>query len=501
MSTSPRVLFLALDAASKDVVLPWVEADELPTLRALRDSSAWGVTSNAPGLYTGSVWPTLWTGVSPGRHGCYYGEQLVPGTYEITDFLGDAVKREPFWNTLGRAGRRLCLFDVPKAPLCPDVNGLQIVDWGTHDADVLACSSPTSLIAELHARHGASPFRRCDWVMDGPDPERTLRDQLLARIACKTAIAEDLLGRGSWDLFMAAFGDSHCVGHQCWHLHDPSHPRYDAALAAALGDPVREVYGALDASLGRLLGYAGPDTTVIVLLSHGMAAHYDATYVLDDVLRRLEGEAPSVSRRVLDQARRAWKRLPLRFTESFRTLAQRIDRAPDASDRSSRRCFAVPTNANCAGIRLNLVGREPDGRLRPGPEAEAFCARLIAELHELVEPVSGRPLVKEVLRAAEVFPGEHSGDLPDLLVRWHRDGPIAGAASDRIGRIVRPDTSTRRTGDHRPEGLFFVRGPGIVPGAVRETVRAEDFAPTMAALLGVELADVDGRVLGVCGGR
>jgi predicted AlkP superfamily phosphohydrolase/phosphomutase len=329
--------------------------------------------------------------------------------------------------------------------------------------------------------------------MDGPAPERTLRDQLLARIAQKTAIAEELLAREPWDLFMTAFGDSHCVGHQCWHLHDPGHPRHDPALVAALGDPVRDVYRALDAGLGRLLGHVAADTTVIVVLSHGMAAHYDATYLLDDVLRRLEGQPAPVSRRLLDRTRRAWKRLPLGFTERFTGLAQRVDRAPDAADRSRRRCFAVPTNANCAGIRLNLVGREPSGILHPGPDADAFCSRLAADLHELVDPTSGRPLVKEVLRTAEVFPGEHSSDLPDLLVRWHRDTPISGVASERIGRIVRPDTSTRRTGDHRPEGLFYVRGPGVVPGEVRDGVRAEDFAPTMAALLGLTLAGVDGR--------
>jgi predicted AlkP superfamily phosphohydrolase/phosphomutase len=128
MTAAPRVMFLALDAASKDVALPWMDAGILPALAELRATAAWGTTANAPGLYTGSVWPTVWTGLGPGRHGCYYCEQLVPGTYEVADFLGDRVKREPFWNALGRAGRRLCLFDVPKAPLCPDTNGLQIVD-------------------------------------------------------------------------------------------------------------------------------------------------------------------------------------------------------------------------------------------------------------------------------------------------------------------------------------------------------------------------------------
>jgi predicted AlkP superfamily phosphohydrolase/phosphomutase len=419
----------------------------------------------------------------------------VPGSYEIGEFLGHDVKREPFWNALGRAGRRLCLFDVPKAPLCRGLNGIQIVDWGTHDADVPACSWPEGLIDDIHARHAPSPFRRCDWVMRGPTPERDLRRQLLARVEHKTAIAEELLAREPWDLFMTAFGDSHCVGHQCWHVHDPAHPRHDPSLRAEIGDPVRDVYQALDAGLGRLLAHAGPETTVIVLLSHGMNAHYDATYLLDDVLRRLTDRPASWRRAALDRARRAWQTLPLSFTERFKTIAQRVDRSPDVADRSTRPCFAVPTNANCAGIRLNLVGREPNGMLAPGAEAEAFCERLIGELHELVEAESGRPLVKEVLRSAELFPGEHAAELPDLLVRWNREGPIAGARSARIGAIVREDRSTRRTGDHRSEGLFFVAGPGVAPGPTRAPVRAEDFAPTIAALLGVDLADVDGRPL------
>jgi len=492
MTAPPKVLFLALDAASKDLVRDWSEQGLLPTFRSLFETASWGTIVNAPGLYTGSVWPSLWTGVNPGRHGGYYYEQLKPGTYDIEVFLGDQVKREPFWNALGRAGRRVALLDVPKAPLCEGLNGIQVVDWGTHDADVPACSWPTALIDDIHARYGRSRFRRCDWVMRGSTPERDLRDLLLQRIDARLGIAQDLIAREPWDLFMAAFGDAHCVGHQCWHVHDPSHPRHDRAVAAALGDPVRDVYVKLDGALGQLLRYAGPETTVFVVLSHGMSAHYDATYLLEDVVRRLEGESGSMSRVVLDHAKRMWRKLPLAFTEHFRMMAQTIDALPNASDRGGRRCFAVPTNANAGGIRLNLAGREPNGMLRPGTECEAFCEALIADLHDLVEPASGRPLVREVLRSREHFPGEYTDYLPDLVVRWNRDTPITGAASSKIGRIVREDTSTARTGDHRPEGLYFARGPGIEPGPVRHAVRVEDFAPTVAGLLRVPLPDVDG---------
>jgi predicted AlkP superfamily phosphohydrolase/phosphomutase len=495
MELPPKILFLALDAASKDLVRVWSDEGLLPTFSTLFDTASWGTVLNAPGLYTGSVWPSLWTGLNPGRHGCYYYEQLKPGTYDVEVFLGHDVMREPFWNVLGRAGRRIALLDIPKAPLCEGLNGIQVVDWGTHDADVPACSWPSALIDEIHERYGRSPFRRCDWVMRGSTPERDLRDQLLQRIEARLAIAEDLIAREQWDLFMVAFGDSHCAGHQCWHVHDPAHPRHDKEVAAVLGDPIRDIYVALDRAIGRLLRHAGPDTTVVVLLSHGMSAHYDATYLLEDVLRRLEGQPSSISRFVLDRAKRMWRRLPLAFTERFRAMAQTIDALPNASDRGRRRCFAVPTNANAGGIRLNLVGREPNGLLLPGPECETFCADLIADLHDLVEPASGRPLVRDVLRSRDLFPGECADHLPDLVVRWNRDAPITGAASAKIGRIVREDTSTARTGDHRPEGLCFLRGSGITPGRMREAARAEDFAPTMAELLGVSLPDVDGRAL------
>lgn len=488
----PRVLWLSLDAADPGLVRSLCDQGRLPTFASLFESAAWAPTRNAPGLYTGAVWPSIFTGVTPGRHGTYFCDQLRTGTYEIAEFFARDVKHEAFWGPLGRAGRRVALFDVPKAPVTEGLNGIMITDWGTHDAEEPTASWPAPLAAEIVRTYGGSPFVRCDYVMRGPDPEATLREQLLARIETKTRIALDLMGRDAWDLFAVGFGDSHCVGHQCWHLHDPTHPRHDPELAARVGDAMVDVYVALDRALGRLLACAGGGTTAMVLLSHGMAAHYDATFLLDDVLRRLEGVRAPLRRRALDVARDAWRKLPPPFTERFRGVAQRVHRHPDAPERARRRFFAVPTNSNCAGIRINRVGREPAGLVRPGPELEALVAKLSADLHELVDAETGRPVVKEVLRSDQLFPGEHTDDLPDLLVRWNRDRLIRAVASPKIGCVSGEDRGTRRTGDHRPEGLVLVRGAGIAAGPLAEAVHAEDVAPTIAALLGVALPDVDG---------
>jgi predicted AlkP superfamily phosphohydrolase/phosphomutase len=153
----------------------------------------------------------------------------------------------------------------------------------------------------------------------------------------------------------------------------------------------------------------------------------------------------------------------------------------------------VPTNANSAGIRLNLAGREPSGTLQPGTEADAFVERLIGDLQDIVDPSDGRRLVKEIIRSRDAFPGEHAHLLPDLFIRWNRDQPISGVSSPKIGTIIEEDHSTRRTGDHRPGGLFFLRGPHIPTGVQLPPAQDEDIAPTLAACLGVELPNVDGQ--------
>jgi predicted AlkP superfamily phosphohydrolase/phosphomutase len=250
---------------------------------------------------------------------------------------------------------------------------------------------------------------------------------------------------------------------------------------------------AIDAAVGRLLEYAGEDTTVLLHCSHGMSAHYDASYLLDEALRRLEGRPTPTTRSLLDRARKQWKKLPVRFTERFGTLARAVNRFPDANDRAARSCFVVPTNANSAGIRLNLAGREPDGRIKRGRESDEFIACLINDLQEITDPSDGRQLVKEVIRSSEAFPGKHSDLLPDLFIRWNRDEPITGMSSPKIGTWLEEDRSTRRTGDHRPGGLFFLRGPAYSKGEHLPTVRDEDIAPTLASSLGVNLEGIDGQ--------
>ena len=67
-----KVLAIGLDAAEQDLISMWIDSGDLPEFARLRERSVWGRTENEPGLYTGGVWPSIYTGTSAARHGLYY---------------------------------------------------------------------------------------------------------------------------------------------------------------------------------------------------------------------------------------------------------------------------------------------------------------------------------------------------------------------------------------------------------------------------------------------
>jgi predicted AlkP superfamily phosphohydrolase/phosphomutase len=257
-----------------------------------------------------------------------------------------------------------------------------------------------------------------------------------------------------------------------------------------------KTYRAIDAEIGRLAEAAGDDSDLFVYLSHGMGPHYDGTFLLDDVLKRIEGQNSESEEGALRGAVKSWlprirdvairAHIPVRV----RLPIARWLRGDQAGNRAQRRYYVEPNNTVFSGIRLNLVGREPLGKVRP-EEVEEVCAALTEDLKALVNVDSGGPAVRAVHRCAEHHRRELDDCLPDLFVQWENSVPIEAVGSPKIG-TVRIPYSRIRTGDHRPDGLLLAVGPDFEAGAEMPSVAVEDIGPSLAARFGTKLDDVDG---------
>ncbi len=477
------MLVIGLDAVDPEIAIGLAADGRMPALASLLDRGAVAHLTTPEGLFVGAVWPTLATGASPARHGRYCFAQLRPGTYEVHRVGGVVEPCTPFWVAAARSGLRTVAIDVPHSDLSEELDA-HVVDWAVHDRNVGFRTWPPEFGTRLVGEHGRPLADQCN-AYARRDALGPLRDDLIRSIRSKGRFVADLAHGDSWDLLTVVFGEGHCAGHQFWALHDRDHPRHDPARAQVLGDPLTETYAELDRALGAIVD-AAAHTLVLVVLSHGMGPHYDATFVLGEMLRRIEdvdGPAPGLVR-VREAARRRARRAQRGRRGGAGTFVTAVD--------GSRRFFAVPNNDVHGGVRINLVGREPAGRVRAGADFDAVCEQVTAALAEWRNAETGAPLVQSVTRTDRIHAGPALGHLPDLIVNWDRSGPIQVVESPRHGRIDGGYPGVR-TGDHRPGGLLVVSGPSVPPhpdDAVRLT--AADVAPTICAALGIPLPDVDG---------
>ncbi|HEX8665824.1 MAG TPA: alkaline phosphatase family protein [Beijerinckiaceae bacterium] len=522
MSRSP-VLLVGLDACDPAIAQALAEQGQLPALGRLFGHAARCRVRNPFGLFVGALWMTFATGLRPDRHFFHSWDEIDVETYRRRMVGPPVVEHPPFWQALSDAGRRVAVIDVPHAEARAPVNGINVVEWGCHDRHFGFHTWPPKAAAGIEAAFGLHPvfgvdayakreFAPDDYIFrEGqrrtPEEEHALAQGLLQGLGRKGRLSSTLLAEGGWDLFLTVFGESHAVGHQQWHLHDPAHPRFDAATTAMLGgDPVVAAYRALDASLGDLLDKAGDDATVLVLLSHGMGPHNDGTHLLEEILRRLDlfdEETPlDTSPRAL--AKRAARTLPAALQRRVTAFAvpairRRIAGAEfppfpefaEPEERARRRFFLEPNNYVFGGVRLNLAGREPSGCVRPD-EVDAVCRRLTKDLLALVNVDTGGPVIRAVERSDRRYSRSKGDRMPDLFIDWERSAPIETVWSPKVGLVHAPYTHWR-SGDHRPDGLLLAAGPGLPSRTTLPTLDLEDLAPSIAARLGVTLADCDGR--------
>ena len=523
MSAPRRVAVLAFDACDIDVAREFARQKKLPALDRLLREWSFAAIENPYGFFVGSTWTSFFTARCAAQLG-YHSWDTITTSYERRLTSPTEVGGRPFWDALADAGFKVAVIDVPHSRARSEQSALEISEYGCHDRHFGLRASRAGLRDEIIHRFGFHPvfttdpfaerhFAGDDWVhragylLRTDEEEAALQSDLLLGLRRKQELSEWIYRAQSWDLFISVFGESHAVGHQSWYLHDSSHPRHKPHLARTLGDPLENVYEALDRALADHLEMFGNDTNVFVLLSHGMQAHYDATYALEPALKRIDafdrsGLKGNFGSRLV---KKSWLHLgddlraalakPLTMTLRQYSRVRppsayfETDIGPEA--RARQRFYMSPNNSVYGGVRINLKGREAAGLVSPGRDFDAVCTQLTRDLLSLINLSTGDPVIRGVERTDAHYKRDPLDELPDLLIDWNHDQPVERIWSPKTGLIYAPYWHWR-TGDHRPGGFLFARGPDLPAGNDLGRVENRDLGPTICAMLGVPLTNVDG---------
>jgi predicted AlkP superfamily phosphohydrolase/phosphomutase len=500
-----------LDACDKDLVTQWIREKQLPNLEKLLDVSTVGETENPRGLEAGGAITSFYFGSLPGQHGHYdANRRFDPETYDYGSYTEEDFQQQPFWNVLADAGKNSVVVDPPYIPLPRHPNVTAVMNYGQHapvpgTKRIELATNPPSLAQEIAEKFGTDPLGgfMCDHYRPRTmEQMQWFRDTLIERVRGRTAICKYLMDKEPWDFFLAVYGECHCIGHHAWHLHDPSHVDHDAAMAKELGDPMLDVYKAIDEAVGELWRKADGRANLVVYLTHGMEKGYSGTRLLDRILVRLDnkGEESSgynqrkILRNVWDRAWRASPKPMKRALSPLRGYARdKIYRRGFQPHPEKRRFFEMVLNDRAGGVRINLKGREKHGVVAP-EDYDALCEQISSELREIVNVETGEPLVADIVKPRDVCDGPMIDPAPDLAVIWNRDNPIRRVRSPQIGELSH-DHPNIRSGDHSPSGMVYLVGDPSGRKRLNSQSSVIDVTRTMAALVGVEHQQFEGTVI------
>jgi predicted AlkP superfamily phosphohydrolase/phosphomutase len=522
--TNPHspVLMIAFDSAEPRLIERWTEDGTLPNLKRLREIGSYGRLASSAKWLDGSPWPTFYTGLTPSDHGVYSHTQWQAEQMKHAPVTPERYPIRPFWRCLGGTGRRVIAIDLPMTFPPEPFDGLEIYSLMNRDLlgpERVPTSYPKSLLEEMRQEFDFEDNLLGDevWGMQHLEDLLLLRDQLIQGTRTMTKIAQTLMSREKWDLFIINFMATHRGGHKLWNLSNS----WETIGAGKTYDALQDVYVACDAAVGQLVSAAGAGVTLLVFSLHGNRLNSSRSCLLPKMLHRvlvretkygkeirqraylrplqtLKECIPSDVRLARMRSRHLMPLVSLLFKMNSWLLAAKGARAIDWT---ATPAFTLESDLQ-GYVHVNLRGREALGIVEPGEEYDQLCSKIAEGLITFVDADSGEPVIEVVERTDQLFGrGRRLKDLPDLIIRW-APSPAANhraVVSPRYGSILwgmPGHHPTGRSGNHGPEGFMLAVGTEVKQGSKIEGANILDLAPTVCALLKVPIpTEMCGKVI------
>ena len=275
----------------------------------------------------------------------------------------------------------------------------------------------------------------------------------------------DALEKTQRGLCACVFDTTDRVQHMFWRYLDENHPASREVPRAQRPTVIQDLYARMDELIGRVMKQTDDQTLLMIVSDHGFKSF-----------------ARCVNLNAwLHQA--GYLALKPGKTESGDWF--------DAVDWSRTRAYTMGLN----GLYLNLKGREREGIVEPGVEAESLKDELRRRLNGLVDPASGRVGITGVFDCEAVYAGPYVDNAPDLIVGY-ADGYRASwdSVMGKVTSQIFEDNLKAWSGDHCVD-------PRLVPGVLfcnhkisDEKPDIVDVAPTVLKLFGLDLPGyLDGK--------
>ena len=488
---APTVI-LGFDALSNE----YVDQFSLPNIESLRERGVSASLRSTFPPWTGSAWPSMYTGVDPSRHGVYSFFDFDNVYPDEADLISRNDVRAPaLWDYLSQVGTSSVVLNVPVTHPVESIDGALLPGYLAPEG---AEGHPAGVRGDLSAALGEE--YRIYATEETGDADEAMLESYVDLIDLRQRAARTLVETYDPKMALLQVQKTDTVFHQ-----------FDDV------DAFRRVYEAADAFVGAVLDTVGEHANVIVCSDHGIGPVRGYNIYVNEILRRAgfveatrDGETPTLGgnkRRLAgdgtgDEDADGSSRVADRAVSGLATAlggvgiqpgdvyaaAQRIgvDGAikrllSDTAGSIARHVDWAASTAYCRsspelGVRINVEGREREGVVPP-EEYETVRSRVIETLSDVRTP-NGEQAFDWVGRGEEINDGPYAEEACDVLFK--PAGMNHVVVTNLLGKRFVPIDKH----NHKVDGVFIGAGPAFDPDAAVERLSLTDVAPTVMALSG-----------------
>ncbi|MEW6071003.1 MAG: alkaline phosphatase family protein [Planctomycetota bacterium] len=268
----------------------------------------------------------------------------------------------------------------------------------------------------------------------------------------------DVIEKTKRGFVTVVFDTTDRISHMFYRYLDPAHPANAGKDVEKHKNVMADLYARMDSFLGEIRRKIGDDrdTVLMVISDHGFC-DFQRGVNLNTWLRD-EGY--------------------LFLKDGAKTSGDWFAQV----DWSRTKAFTL----GLTGLFLNRQGREAKGIVAKGPEMEALCAELKGKLEKLVDPKTGRRVIREAFLTPEIHSGPYADMAPEILIGYERGFRHSwGCATGSVTEEVFTDNTKSWSGDHCVD-------PRLVPGVfwcnrpiLTDAPSLVDLAPTVLGLFGI----------------
>ena len=126
-----KLLIVGLDAATLDLVNPWISEAKLPNLAQLMKEGVSGRLASILPPITPPAWTSFMTGKNPGKHRIFHFMEAEPGSYSLRYLNASSRRAKTIWKMLSDAGFTVGTMNIPFTYPPERLNGFQIAGMDT----------------------------------------------------------------------------------------------------------------------------------------------------------------------------------------------------------------------------------------------------------------------------------------------------------------------------------------------------------------------------------